>query len=535
MFGTQTFEAVEVRFVLLANNTNYKYLATSTGQPFEYFLNPAVYGSLNAEVRWDAATNAWVYITQPSNLDDRYTVGASGLAQFTQKQPLGSALPGMQIKVVGGTAVTPDFSGLELVPAYQSAEIHPVLLLKVYEQRLASYDYYTYVGNELSTYTVGGVNAILNAVIKGDQTTAISSLLAEWVSRLKDTSANTQLRYNLKNVYGANYDVWKNQIVSTGTNVDIPATFYIVDNYEVKGEKVGELSSGHLNKPAVLLPGLTKVLGSEYNGFKPIRGVYHLFARPESILDLNKVAANTIATLLAGITGYAADVTVVAATTTNLPNLNNTVTTLDGVTLNNNDLVLVKDQNDSTQNAVYSVSTTGAWTKNATYTAGKIIAVGGGTVNTGKVFLLTLTSNILGTVAAVDYSAQVTSVLADKLGNHVYDFYRGSESTVEIPTAFDANGNVTATKKIKANVFFGFYGNSQGVAQVSLLGTNGSNTTVSARNVNLGDTFSYYTESSDKTHPFPTAYQLVTGPYGATQLVDANGKSAGFVSDAYTI
>lgn len=50
------------------------------------------------------------------------------------------------------------------------------------------------------------------------------------------------------------------------------------------------------------------------------------------------------------------------ATTGNI-NLNNTTTTIDGVTLINNDIVLVKNQTAGTQNGIYVVSTTGAWNR----------------------------------------------------------------------------------------------------------------------------------------------------------------------------
>lgn len=51
------------------------------------------------------------------------------------------------------------------------------------------------------------------------------------------------------------------------------------------------------------------------------------------------------------------------ASTANITNLDNTTTVIDGITLNDNDRVLVKDQLDATENGIYLSSTTGEWSR----------------------------------------------------------------------------------------------------------------------------------------------------------------------------
>ena len=92
-----------------------------------------------------------------------------------------------------------------------------------------------------------------------------------------------------------------------------------------------------------------------------------------------------------------------AATTSNI-SLDNTTTTIDGVTLSNNDRVLVKDQTAGEDNGIYIVSTSGSWARSEDFNdsseidTGDFVFIGEGTINGSHGYVLTTTGSItLGT------------------------------------------------------------------------------------------------------------------------------------------
>lgn len=483
MTGTRTYEAVDATFVLLVNDAQYRYLADKDGKPFAYFLNPAAYGGGVAKVRWDEASETWFFEnnsdtndpgdTPPASfsyLDDRYTLGAgygannllvSGDTTITQgyKAPLGAALPASEIKIVGGEVVVPGFNSVSLTPTYESAEIKPVLILKVYESRLASYDFYAYLGeyewsldeeDELTTADSRHDLLEMYTNLVGSKKEFIQTLAQQWVDRLNNEwnpesvdaaiAKNAQmLNYNLQKFYGDDvYNDWSAKILLVTDSyapaiISIPSLSYY-DGYNIRGEKADEVSSGHLARPHVELPGLTRVVGHEYYGLKSMRGVYTIFPRPEQLVYLANVVTEAVANVTAGL------------------------------------------------------------------------------------------------VTGPDHLAVVTAALTEQLNVHWYDYFRGSESTVTVPVAWDTNGDVLDTKDVVVNVFVGI--NTQGnlVAEVNFDGN-----TYMGMGVNLGDTFSYYTNQTEKAQPFPSAYGYVTGPYGSQVLVDKDGNKIGYKSDAYSV
>lgn len=93
------------------------------------------------------------------------------------------------------------------------------------------------------------------------------------------------------------------------------------------------------------------------------------------------------------------------ATTANIT-LDNTTTTVDGVTIANGDLVLVKNQTTGTQNGLYVASTTGAWSRSPLLPVGAnafqtTYYVTSGTVNAKTNFECVITPAVVGTNSLV--------------------------------------------------------------------------------------------------------------------------------------
>jgi hypothetical protein len=86
--------------------------------------------------------------------------------------------------------------------------------------------------------------------------------------------------------------------------------------------------------------------------------------------------------------------------------LSNVTTTVDGVTLTNGDLILVKNQTTGIQNGVYVVSTSGAWTRSSILPVGvsafkKMFYVNSGTVNQNLNFNCLISPAVVGTDSLV--------------------------------------------------------------------------------------------------------------------------------------
>lgn len=525
-YGTLQFDAIDVAFVLVVNDGKYKKLLTSDNKEFDYWLNPAAYGAVNAVVRWDALTNSWVQVEPAHLLDDRYTVGADYLTKFGQKAPIGSTINSSDIKRdSSGNFVSAVPAALTLQNVYSDAAIYPLLVLKAYEERLASHDLYTYMGMELSSYTVAGENALLNSILNGEKETAINTLLVEWVSRLKNNHPNVSLRYDLHKFLGSKFTEWASSISVNGTTVLINSSLFYSDGTEVGGEFFTGLSTGSLAKPTILLPGIKRVVGTEINGVKGVRGAY-TFTRPERVYQLGKIVADEVSALLATLTEFGADVTAVAKYTTN----QSLTATPSGA--NVGDVVLLMGQTNAAENGVYTVNSGGGLTLHPASKVGNTVKV---TTPTVETFVLQYASRTLGTVAVVPLKDAAQRQLSKELGYNWYDWFKGSDVEVEVPVSFDVDGNVTGVKKVRANVFVGFMGSSQAAAQIAYRDDAGNVVKVSGRAINLGDTFSYASETAEKARPFPAAYQFITGPYGSIALIDQDGKLVGYSNDAYGI
>ncbi len=126
------------------------------------------------------------------------------------------------------------------------------------------------------------------------------------------------------------------------------------------------------------------------------------------------------------------------ASTANIASLSNTTTALDGVTLADGDLVLVKNQTTGTDNGIYVVSTTGAWARSSTMPAGLnafqlAVSVRVGTLGGGNTYICTNTPAIVGTNSLT---------FTQLVGTNPYSFYWASAS----------NGNPTSGQLINATL-----------------------------------------------------------------------------------
>lgn len=296
--GTLNLEAWDAGFLMLVDDAQYKYLVTSDGDPFAYFLNPSVYGSGAAFVRYDpTGAGSWVAEDFPDTqyLDDRYGVGATYLSDLYGRPPFGANLPGVFIQLnTAGTAVLDDVvQSLKLTKAYTTGTILPYLIVKVYEQRLASYDYYAYLGQSLDTY-----DADFFDTYAGGSLTALDNPLALTKDQLMDLLVTELVASLNTGALGTAYTNFTGlDLVAEADEKEIYlSNMARFDGVEVKGERYGDITTGHLGLPNIVVPGLTRVVGNEYYGLKGMRGVYTVFA-PEKFNDLAVVVEDTIAAL----------------------------------------------------------------------------------------------------------------------------------------------------------------------------------------------------------------------------------------------
>ncbi len=98
------------------------------------------------------------------------------------------------------------------------------------------------------------------------------------------------------------------------------------------------------------------------------------------------------------------EISPVAASTENVDIEKGSIMEIDGVAVTDGQAVLLKDQDDKTENGIWRVSAEGAWTRYDGFTASnnealthKLILVSGGTENGGKVFYLEGDTYTIGT------------------------------------------------------------------------------------------------------------------------------------------
>jgi hypothetical protein len=109
----------------------YSFLARkSNGEPFEYFLNPAVFGGVSGHVYNNGTSN---YVDGASIFDDRYTVGTNKRLVF------GGSNAYTYVDPSGPIVNTDEY---ELVRVPKSGKVLPWMLVRAYDYRLASFEYF---------------------------------------------------------------------------------------------------------------------------------------------------------------------------------------------------------------------------------------------------------------------------------------------------------------------------------------------------------------------------------------------------------
>lgn len=490
--STLELTAHDAGFAMLVDDSEYKYLVNSNSEPFAYFLNPAVYGSGSAFVHYDAATDSWTINDVPTfqHLDDRYGVGADYVSNFYGRPPFGSNLPGIFVPLDSSDNLVDirdetEIQNLRLTKAYTSAVIVPYLVVKVYEQRLASYTYYTYLGSPLGDGSGGTVDS------------------QNYLPDNKDTLIET-MALELESALQAGGDLYTAYETFTGlqlqTNYDAPSRTLEISNmarfdgHEIEGERFGEITTGHMMRPDIVVPGLTKVVGHEYYGFKPMRGVYTVFA-PEKLNDLMKVVEDTIDTL-------------------NSPTDDQKAALRDALGYHWYDFFRGQDQTIRVEVPEYLAPRT--------------------TLASGV-------SNGDGTISVTD-SAYLSDDGVVTIGGTEFAYTSVNRSTHVL--TLDSNASTTHSagdtvlqpyNEIRANLFMSAHGSQLVGATVSLEDPDNPGTFFEVANsygVNLSDSFSHYDEEFYNAKP--AARRLTTGPYGAQGIVNDDGTIT-WLSDGYSV
>lgn len=272
MIKTYNFKIVDAKFGVSVEGP-YSYLAKSSNPnvPFEYFLNPAVYGGVSGEV-YNNGTNT--YIPGASELDDRYTVGTNNKRLVFGGNNAST--------VVSTTGPVVDTSAFSLVKVPKKGLIRPYLVVRVYEYRLASYSYYALV-YEKSYADLLADTAFTDA--------------DDFITKILDKNfLQTYLFSKLATAISANGGVV--DLVNQEFDFTIPS--------EASGEFAAGLGNGQLSQGSLqdsLLSLITK--GSEFSAMrmvegleKPLNGMYTVMQRPERLTDLSKVVANAITDML---------------------------------------------------------------------------------------------------------------------------------------------------------------------------------------------------------------------------------------------
>jgi hypothetical protein len=263
----------------------YTYLARkSDGAPFEYFLNPAVYSGVTSEVYHDGTGYK---LMTASYLDDRYSVGQ-------QNRPVFGGSNAYPLYLSTGPLV--DTDAYELIKLPKSGKLVPWLLVRAYDYRLASFEFY------ILTLQKSFSDLLTDTDLPGaTEDDKLSALTNEATLR---GYLFTKLVNALTGIFG------------TSVVID-PSTqeFYFQESQTpFVGEHVLSYGYGELNKGSYLDALLNVNFGrvgrdytfasirTPYPLEKPLSGMFTVMQRPERLNDLSLVVKNAIQNALSAFT-----------------------------------------------------------------------------------------------------------------------------------------------------------------------------------------------------------------------------------------
>jgi hypothetical protein len=263
----------------------YTYLARkSDGAPFEYFLNPAVYSGVTSEVYHDGTGYK---LMTASYLDDRYSVGQ-------QNRPVFGGSNAYPLYLSTGPLVNTD--AYELIKLPKSGKLVPWLLVRAYDYRLASFEFYTLTLQKSFSDLLTDTD--LPGATEDDKLSAL-------------TNEATLRGYLFTKLVNALTGIF-------GTSVVIdPSTqeFYFQESQTpFVGEHVLSYGYGELNKGSYLDALLNVNFGrvgrdytfasirTPYPLEKPLSGMFTVMQRPERLNDLSLVVKNAIQNALSAFT-----------------------------------------------------------------------------------------------------------------------------------------------------------------------------------------------------------------------------------------
>ena len=274
------YKAYDAGFALLVSDGRYAKIVDQAGNEVLWTPNPVVHQGVSLYVRWDEATKTFIPERTPSPLEDAYTKGS--FYELTNAQHVfGGGLPDTFTPIdASGNFVSAN--PLSLDWAYSDAEIHPVLIIEVFEARLSSRQYFLYVGDALT-------DATAPTFLGYDKEQLINALAADYVVKAQAT---------LDAFFGAGsvtitYD-------ATAKEFDIVGLAK-VDGFVLEGEFYTTMtdSSPHITQPAAELPLVMPYWGTNFFGLKPFKGAYIMFSQEKLILmpEVLKAALNNLTTL----------------------------------------------------------------------------------------------------------------------------------------------------------------------------------------------------------------------------------------------